>query len=155
MLNGTLGANGEKIIVFYTFKDEREFQNFKNSIENLIHASVLQSTLFIIFLQNETQKSKLPEGVRYKYVSKSDFNFFKQIKDKDLRALLKSNFDLLLVFDQVEENYVKLINKVNAKQRIISSLTDGLNFDIRLNANSIKIEQIASFAKDTLEKIQR
>ncbi len=155
MLNGTIGANGEKIIVFYTFKDMREFNNFKEATESIIHGSVLQSTLFVVFVEEEAQKSNLPEGVRFKYISGSDFNFLKQLKDKELRSLLKNHFDILLVFDSIDEKYVKMINKTKATQRIISSLTEGLNFDIRLNSDSIKIEQIASFAKDTLEKIQR
>ncbi len=155
MTASKIGANGEKIIVFYTFKDQREFNGFKSATEEMIHGSVLQSSLCIVFLEDETQKNLLPDAIRFKYISKNDFNFFKQLKDKDLRATLKSTFDILLVFDNIEPKYIPLINKVKAHQRIISSLTEGLNFDIRLNANSIKIEQITNFAKETLDRIQR
>lgn len=155
MKDSKVGANGEKMIVFYSYKDIREFNNFKAATEELIHGSVLQSTLFVVFVDSEARKSELPDGIRFKYICKSDFNFFKQLKDKELREKIKNQFDLLLVFDNIDENYIRMINKVKAKQRIISSLTEGLKFDIRLNANSIKIEQITSFAKDTLEKIQR
>ena len=77
-----------------------------------------------------------------------------QVKDKALKEKLKTDYDVLLVFDHIDDKYVKLINKTKASKRIVSSLTEGINFDIRLNSSSIRIEQIASFAKETLEKIQ-
>lgn len=154
MNSAVLGSNGEKIIVFYTFKDVREFANFKLSTENLISGSVIQSTLFVVFLEDESQKTQLPDTVRFKYLAKKDYNFLGQLKDKELRELLRSKYDLLLVFGDVEAKNIKLINKVQARKRIISSLTEGLNFDIRLNSSSIKIEQITSFAQEILSRIQ-
>ena len=77
-----------------------------------------------------------------------------QVKDKALKEKLKTDYDVLLVFDHIDDKYVKLINKTKASKRIVSSLSEGINFDIRLNSSSIRIEQIASFAKETLEKIQ-
>lgn len=155
MVSGTIGNNGEKIIVFYTFKDLREFTSFKSSTESLINGSVLQSALFVIFVEQEAQKEQLPDISRFKYICKKDFNLLGQLKDKELRQVLKSSFDVLLVFDEIENRYIKMINKTIAKQRIVSSRTESINFDIRLNSNSVKIEQIASFAKETLEKIQK
>jgi hypothetical protein len=155
MNSGTIGENGEKIIMFYTYKDLREFNHFKEATESLINGNVLQSTLSVVFVEDEVQKSQLPDSARFKYICKKDFNFIGQLKDKELRQTLKLSYDILLVFDQIEDRYIKMINKLDVKQRIISSRTEGINFDIRLNSNSIKIEQIANFAKETLERIQK
>ena len=149
-----LGTNGEKIIVFYTFKDKREFENFKLGSESMISGSVLQSTRFIVFLEDPTQKTQLPDTVRFQYISKADYNFWGQLKDKELRETIKEKYDILLAMGDFDLKNVKLMNKISARKRIVSSLTDGIKFDIRLNSSSVKIEQIASFAKETLGRIQ-
>ena len=154
MGDAVIGSNGEKVIVFYSFKDSKEFASFKEGTEKLISNSILNSSTFVIFVKEESQKLKLPDGARFNYLAKKDFNLIGQIKNKELRAKLKADYDVLLVFDHIDDKHIKLINKTNATKRIVSSLTDGINFDIRLNSNSIRIEQIASFAKETLEKIQ-
>jgi hypothetical protein len=154
MANAVIGSNGEKVIVFYTFRDSEEFANFTEGTKKLISGSILQSSVFIVFVEEEAQKSKLPYSARFNYIAKKDFNLLGQVKDKVLKEKLKTDYDVLLVFDHIDDKYVKLINKTKASKRIVSSLTEGINFDIRLNSSSIRIEQIASFAKETLEKIQ-
>ena len=154
MADTVIGSNGEKVIVFYTFKDSKEFANFKEGTKKLISGSILLSSVFIVFVDEEAQKLELPDSARFNYLAKKDFNLLGQVKDKALKEKLKANYDVLLVFDQIDDKYVKLINKTKASKRIVSSMTEGINFDIRLTSSSIRIEQIASFAKETLEKIQ-
>lgn len=154
MSDFVLGNKNEKIIVFYSYKDVREFNKFREAMSKLINGKVLQSTLFIVFMENEKDKLQLPESARFKYIVKTDFNFFGQFKDKDLRQNFKENFDILFVFGAIEEKHLKRINKIQATQRIVTNSTDHLNFDISINANATGIEQIANFAKETLEKIQ-
>ncbi len=149
-----LGTNGEKIIVFYTFKDKREFENFKSGSEAMISGSVLQSSLFVIFLADATQKVQLPDTIRFRYISKTDFNFLGVLKDKELREMLKAKFDILLAMGEFDPSGVKMMNKITARKKIVSSLTEGIKFDIRLNSSSVRIEQITSFAKETLGRIQ-
>ncbi|MDC1186378.1 hypothetical protein N8079_00960 [Crocinitomicaceae bacterium] len=154
MADAVIGSNGEKVIVFYTFKDSKEFANFKEGTKKLISGSILLSSVFIVFVDEEAQKLELPDSARFNYLAKKDFNLLGQVKDKALKEKLKANYDVLLVFDHIDDKYVKLINKTKASKRIVSSMTEGINFDIRLTSSSIRIEQIASFAKETLEKIQ-
>lgn len=154
MADAVIGSNGEKVIVFYSFKDSKEFANFKEGTKKLISGSILLSSVFIVFVDEEAQKLELPDSARFNYLAKKDFNLLGQVKDKALKEKLKANYDVLLVFDQIDDKYVKLINKTKASKRIVSSMTEGINFDIRLTSSSIRIEQIASFAKETLEKIQ-
>lgn len=154
MADAVIGSNGEKVIVFYTFKDSKEFANFKEGTKKLISGSILLSSVFIVFVDEEAQKLELPDSARFNYLAKKDFNLLGQVKDKALKEKLKANYDVLLVFDQIDDKYVKLINKTKASKRIVSSMSEGINFDIRLTSSSIRIEQIASFAKETLEKIQ-
>jgi len=154
MADAVIGSNGEKVIVFYTFKDSKEFANFKEGTKKLISGSILLSSVFIVFVDEEAQKLELPDSARFNYLAKKDFNLLGKVKDKALKEKLKANYDVLLVFDHIDDKYVKLINKTKASKRIVSSMTEGINFDIRLTSSSIRIEQIASFAKETLEKIQ-
>lgn len=154
MADAVIGSNGEKVIVFYSFKDSKEFANFKEGTKKLISGSILLSSVFIVFVDEEAQKLELPDSARFNYLAKKDFNLLGQVKDKALKEKLKANYDVLLVFDQIDDKYVKLINKTKASKRIVSSMSEGINFDIRLTSSSIRIEQIASFAKETLEKIQ-
>ena len=154
MADAVIGSNGKKVIVFYTFKDSKEFANFKEGTKKLISGSILLSSVFIVFVDEEAQKLELPDSARFNYLAKKDFNLLGQVKDKALKEKLKANYDVLLVFDHIDDKYVKLINKTKASKRIVSSMTEGINFDIRLTSSSIRIEQIASFAKETLEKIQ-
>jgi len=154
MRETVLGNNGEKIIVFYSFKDVSEFNKFREGMSNLINAKVLQSTLFVVFMENASEKLYLPDSVRFKYLAKSDFNFFGQVKDKNLRQSMKDKFDVLLVFGNIQENQLKRINKISATKRIVTNSAENLKFDISINANTTSIEQIANFTKETLEKIK-
>jgi hypothetical protein len=154
MSNTVLGNNNEKVVVFYSFKDVREFNQFKKATDELINSKVLQSTLFVVLMENPSDKLELPESARFKYLSKSDFNFIGLIKDKELRSSLKDTFDTLFVFGNINEKHIKLVNKINAKQRIVTNSTENIKFDISINANATGVEQIANFAKETLEKIQ-
>lgn len=152
MLKDTIGSSGEKIVVFYTYKDSREFDKFERATETLINPSVLQTTLFIVFTDDVTNPT-VPENSRFIMLSRTDFGRFGKLKNKEVSELLRQKFDVLLVFDEVSPKMVKLINKVSARQRIVDSRTPEILFDIRLNSNSVKIEQIINFAKETLEKI--
>jgi|TARA_R110000737_G_scaffold164641_2_gene192302 hypothetical protein len=154
MSNSVLGNRNEKIIVFYSFKDVREFNQFKNATDELINGKVLQSTLFVVFMEDAEDKLQLPESARFKYLSRSDYNIFGQIKDKELRQSIKEKFDTLFVFGNISEKHAKLVNKIKANRRIVTNSTDFINFDISINANATGVEQIANFAKETLEKIQ-
>jgi hypothetical protein len=123
-------------------------------MSGLINAEVLRSSLLIIFTENDTEKLNLPESVRFKYLAKSDFNFFGQVKDKNLREAMKNKFDVLFVFGNIHENQHKRINKINAIKRIVTNSAGNLKFDISINANATSVEQIANFTRETLEKIQ-
>ena len=149
-----LGNKGEKIIVFYDLKDDREFNKFREAMSKMINANVLQSTLFVVFLESDAVKLNLPESTRFRYLAKTDFNIFGQVKDKALRQSLKDKFDVLFVFGGIQENQLKRINKINADKRIVTNSPENLKFDISINANATDIEQIANFAIQTLEKIQ-
>ncbi len=154
MSEAAIGKNGEKVIIFYAYKDDKDFKSFKESTEKIISPSILTSTTYIIFLTQESQRNTLSDLARFEYLTKKSFNFFGQIKDQNLKEKLKQKFDVLLVLDEVEHKYVKLINKISATRRIIGSESKGLKFDIRLYSSSNRIEQITSFAKETIEKIQ-
>jgi hypothetical protein len=149
-----LGNQNERIIVFYTFTDVREFNKFKQSMDLMINPKVLHSTVFVVFLENESDKNPLPQLARFNYFCKSDLNFFGQFKDKQLGELMKAKYDQSVVFGAVDEKQVKRINKVAAKTRIVTNSTENLKSDISIKANAISIEQIVNFAKETLEKIQ-
>lgn len=154
MSNAVLGNHNERIIVFYTFTDGREFNKFKQSMDLIINPKVLHSTVIVVFVENANDKNTLPQAARLNYLSKSDFNFFGQYKDKKFGELMKAKYDQLVVFGAVDEKQVKRINKVTAKTRIVTNSTENLKSDISIKANAISIEQIVNFAKETLEKIQ-
>lgn len=154
MSNTVLGNSNEKIIIFYSFKDVREFNQFKNATNELINSKVLQSTTFVVLMDDADEKLQLPESARFKYLAKADFNIFGQIKDRDLRKTIKEKFDTLFVFGSINEKHAKLVNKIKATQRIVTNSTEFINFDISIKANATGVEQIANFAKETLVKFQ-
>jgi uncharacterized protein Veg len=154
MSGAVLGNENEKIAVFYSLKDVREFNQFKKATDDLINSKVLQNTLFVIFLENSSDKLELPESTRFKYLAKSDFNFFGRIKEKELHQRLKEEYDTLFVFGNIDDKHAKRINNMKASQRIVTNSTEKINYDISINANATGVEQIANFVKETLEKIQ-
>ena len=154
MSNFVLGNRSEKIIVFYTFTDAREFNKFKESLDFTINPKVLHTTVIVVFLENELDKNSLPQIARMNYLSKSDFNFLGQYKDKKFGELMKAKYDQLVVFGAIDKKNIKRINKVTAKTRIVTNSTEKLNSDISIKANATGIEQIINFAKETLLKIQ-
>jgi hypothetical protein len=154
MSGAVLGTKNEKIVIFYTFQDIREFNQFKKSTDELIAPKAIHSSVFVLFFDDAADKSGLPQLARFNYLSKADFNFFGQIKDKKLRQILKEEFDTLFVFGNIDEKRVKRINQIKAKQRIVTNSSDCIKFDISINANDKGVEQIANFAKETLQKIQ-
>ncbi len=154
MSEGAIGTNGEKVILFYACKDEKDFKTFKESSEKLMSPAILTSSTYVIFLSDESQRATLPDLARINYISKSSYNFLGQLKDKNVKDKLNQKYDVLIAFNDMDTKQTRLINKIKTLKRIVVSQSKGLKYDIRLSASSNRIEQIASFAKETLQKIQ-
>ena len=150
----TLWTKANSVIVYYTYKDNDEFERFRNSFDAIIKKNALMNSYFVVFVDDETTKARLPINSYFIYLHKKDFNFFNRIKNKADKNRLETNVDLLLVYGDIDRKYHRLVNKTKANTRVVSKTHEKIDYDIKLNASKDGIEQIANFTREILEKIQ-
>jgi hypothetical protein len=152
--NNSIWSGARNMLVFYLLTDIDEFHQFRKSIEESTNSPRLNKSLFVVVVENNEQKSILPNKPYFLYLTKTDFNFFGRLKNKDTKERFNSEFDLMLVYGALKPYFVKLANKSKVKKRVAISDIEGLDYDIRLAPMSNRFNQIALYTKEVLGKIQ-
>lgn len=150
----SLWDDARNMLVFYVLSNVDEFEMFRKSLDDRPDSSRLYQSLIVVIVENDQFKEILPEKPYFVYLSKSDFNFFGRIKNKEIKARFSQPFDLMLVYGKLKPMFVRLANKANAKKRVSIADIEGLKYDIRLSPQGKGFKQVAKYTKETLEKIQ-
>lgn len=106
-----------------------------------------------VFLSNQMNDAKVINKNGLYVTTKKSFNFLGKLKDENLKKILNSPLDTLIVLGDISKNNKKLIRKRSFKRKI------GVNSncsDLSINLKTEKKEprEILSFVHSTLNQIQ-
>ncbi|CAN0012904.1 unnamed protein product [Chrysoparadoxa australica] len=152
--NSNIWQSAENMIVFYLLHSVDEFNLFRKSIAESASSPRLKKSLIVVIVENQEQKSILPNQPYFIYLTKSDFNWMGKLKNQEARQRFQTKYDLLLVYGNLKPNFVKLANKTNVEKRVTITEVENLKYDIKLQPESNQINQIASYTKEILGRIQ-
>lgn len=152
--NQSLWAGAKNMLVFYLLHNVDEFELFRRSLEESSNSPRLRNSLIVVIVENETFKHILPEKPYFLYLTKTDFNFWGKLKNKENKARFDKRYDLLLVYGELKPHFVRLANKAKVQKRVTITEVEGLNYDIRLAPVAKGFNQIAKYTKEILGKIQ-
>lgn len=154
MTDQTIWSKANSVIVFYSYKDQVEFERFRKSFDSIIKKNALMNSYFVVFVDVNVSKSILPINSYFIYLSKKDINLFGKLKNKADANKIEKKFDLMLVYGEINDKFLRIIRKTKAGRRVGGNTTDKISLDIKLHSNSEGIEQITNFTREILEKIK-
>ncbi len=106
----------------------------------------------VVWAENEERKGFITSKIRSLVLSKKDFNFLGNIKDKDLKARLGSKSDLLLMIGEFPQKLMKIVPLKTA--HFSCSLNQMSSFaDMSLQTDKKDGEEQVYFLGNTLKKI--
>jgi len=160
MSESTIWSRTQSLLVFYVFSTYEDFQQFRVSLDNVLHESNVKR-LKVVVLIKDVKQNVLKHSL-FSYIAENDIHFFtlelkKKAKNEfgyQLDVVRHSAFDLLICFGKPTTKVLKWLMKIEVKEKIGVN-TEGLDlFDLNLNSSSESIQNSVLFVRDTLQKIK-
>jgi hypothetical protein len=140
------------LLVAFNYEDEEQLSGFRKSLDKMLNLSNVDRLIIIVNIAKEVDKNTLPPHFLIYYNSPNDYSFWGKLKDVQLEAELKRDYDVMIWFGNVEQPAFKEIKNVNCKRRILVNEQNDY-FDLQLNADSTEPSEMLNFVINTLEKI--
>jgi hypothetical protein len=140
------------LLVVFNYEDDKQLNEFRKSLDKMLNVSNVDRLIIVVNISKEVDKNTLPPHFLIYYNSPNDFTFWGKLKDVQLEAELKQDFDIIIWFGNLERPLFKEIQNVNCKRKIVVNEHNN-HFDLQLNAESSEPAEMLNFVIHTLEKI--
>lgn len=140
------------LLVAFNYEDEEQLSGFRKSLDKMLNLSNVDRLIIIVNIAKEVDKNTLPPHFLIYYNSPNDYSFWGKLKDVQLEAELKRDYDVMIWFGHVDQPVFKEIKNVNCRRRILVNEQNDY-FDLQLNADSTEPSEMLNFVINTLEKI--
>ena len=140
------------LIVVFNYEDDNQLNGFRKSLDKMLNVSNVDRLIIVVNISKEVDKNNLPPHFLIYYNSPNDYSFRGKLKDVQLEAELKRDYDVLIWFGNVDQPIFKEIKNTNCKRSILVNEHNDY-FDLQLNADSTEPSEMLNFVISTLEKI--
>jgi len=160
MSNSTIWSRTQSLLIFYVFKTDKEFNEFRAALDIVLNESNVRR-LKVVVLIKDLNENILRHSL-FSYISERDIHFFNiELKKKaknefgyQLDIARHSAYDLLLSFGEPSPKVLKWLNKIEINKKIGINM-DGLKtFNLNLESTSQSVTDCVLFTRDTLQKIK-
>jgi hypothetical protein len=142
----------QSLLVVFNYENLDRLHDFRISLDKLLTNSAIERVIIIVNIDKEVDKNTLPPHFLIYYNSPSDYNFLGKLKDIQLEAELKKQYETLLWLGETKEKSFNEVRKVKFLNKIGVNTNDSF-FELHLNSESDVPSEILNFVVETLKKI--
>ena len=161
MHNSTIWSKTQSLLVFYVYKTEEEFNEFRVSLDEVLNDCNVKRIKVVVLIKD--LKQDILRNSLFAYISEKDIHFFtselrKKAKNEfgyQLDIVRHTAFDLLLSFGEPTPKVLKWLMKIQVKERIGVNINGLKTFDLILQSSKSSISDSVTFTRDTLIKIKK
>lgn len=148
--NNNVWGRSTKLLLVLKYKSKNELKDYREAIKavglNVHNCHVLA------VLEDKKENHNLESLGSVTYLSTKDFNLLGKLKNAEVQKILKDNFDLLVVVNDIPKRIQKLLEK--KKITIGVGVNNDIDFlTIKLSTEHVKPMQLVTFVQNTLKKI--
>jgi len=142
----------QSLLVVFNYENLDRLHDFRISLDKLLTKSEIERVIIIVNIDKEVDKNILPPHFLIYYNSPIDYNFWGKLKDIQLEAELKKQYDTLLWLGETNKKSFKEVKQVNSNNKIAVNTNDSF-FQLHLNSESDVPSDMLTFVVETLKKI--
>ena len=142
----------QSMLVVYNYENLDRLHDFRKSLDKMLAKSAVERVIIIVNIDKEVDKNTLPPHFLIYYNSSNDYNFWGKLKDVQLEAELKKQYDTLLWLGETQKRSFKEVKNIKFSNKIGVNSTDSF-FELHLNSESDVPSEMLNFVVETLKKI--
>jgi hypothetical protein len=142
----------QSLLVVFNYENLDLLHDFRISLDRMLSKSEVERVVIVVNIDKEVDKNTLPPHFLIYYNSPNDYNFWGKLKDVQLEAELKKQYDTLLWLGETQKRSFKEIKNIKFSNKIGVNSTDAF-FELHLNSESDIPSEMLNFVVETLKKI--
>ncbi|MBU3660768.1 MAG: hypothetical protein FGM14_12900 [Flavobacteriales bacterium] len=142
----------QSLLVVYNYENLDRLHDFRKSLDKMLANSVVDRVIIIVNIDKEVDKNTLPPHFLIYYNSPNDYNFWGKLKDIQLDAELRKQYDTLLWLGETDKRSFKFVKNIKFSNKIGVNSADAF-FELHLNSESDIPSEMLTFVVETLKKI--
>jgi hypothetical protein len=142
----------QSLLVVFNYENLDLLHDFRISLDKMLAKSEVERVIIVVNIDKEVDKNTLPPHFLIYYNSPNDYNFWGKLKDIQLEAELKKQYDTLLWLGETQKRSFKEIKNIKFSNKIGVNSTDAF-FELHLNSESDIPSEMLNFVVETLKKI--
>jgi hypothetical protein len=142
----------QSLLVVFNYENLDLLHDFRISLDKMLSKSEVERVIIVVNIDKEVDKNTLPPHFLIYYNSPNDYNFWGKLKDIQLEAELKKQYDTLLWLGETQKRSFKEIKNIKFSNKIGVNSTDAF-FELHLNSESDIPSEMLTFVVETLKKI--
>lgn len=142
----------QSLLVVYNYENLDRLHDFRKSLDKMLANSAVERVIIIVNIDKEVDKNTLPPHFLIYYNSTNDYNFWGKLKDVQLEAELKKQYDTLLWLGETQKRSFKEVKNIKFSNKIGVNSPDSF-FELHLNSESDIPSEMLTFVVETLKKI--
>ncbi len=142
----------QSLLVVYNYENLDRLHDFRKSLDKMLANSTVERVIIIVNIDKEVDKNALPPHFLIYYNSPNDYNFWGKLKDVQLEAELKKQYDTLLWLGETQNRSFKEVKNIKFSNKIGVNSPDSF-FELHLNSESDIPSEMLTFVVETLKKI--
>ena len=142
----------QSLLVVYNYENLDRLHDFRKSLDKMLANSAVERVIIIVNIDKEVDKNTLPPHFLIYYNSPNDYNLWGKLKDIQLEAELKKQYDTLLWLGEKKKKSFNEVRKMKFSNKIGVNTNDSF-FELHLNSESDVPSEMLNFVVETLKKI--
>jgi hypothetical protein len=151
-MKNNLWNTTQSLLVAFNYENLDRLHDFRISLDKILTSSAIERVIIIVNIDKEVDKNTLPPHFLIYYNSPSDYNFLGKLKDVQLEAELKKQYDTLLWLGETKKKSFNEVTKVKFSNKIGVNTKEPF-FELHLNSESDVPSEMLKFVVETLNKI--
>jgi len=142
----------QSLLVVFNYENLDLLHDFRISLDKMLSKSEVEKVIIVVNIDKEVDKNTLPPHFLIYYNSPNDYNLWGKLKDVQLEAELKKQYDTLLWLGETQKRSFKEIKNIKFLNKIGVNTADPF-FELHLNSESDVPSEMLTFVVETLKKI--
>jgi hypothetical protein len=142
----------QSLLVVFNYENLDLLHDFRISLDKMLSKSEVEKVIIVVNIDKEVDKNTLPPHFLIYYNSPNDYNLWGKLKDVQLEAELKKQYDTLLWLGETQKRSFKEIKNIKFLNKIGVNSADAF-FELHLNSESDIPSEMLTFVVETLKKI--
>lgn len=142
----------KSLLVAFNYENLDRLHDFRISFDKILTSSGIERVIIIVNIDKEVDKNSLPPHFLIYYNAPNDYNFLGKLKDVQLEAELKKQYDTLLWLGETKKKSFNEVIKVKFSNKIAVNTNDFF-FGLHLNSESDVPSEMLNFVVETIKKI--